>query len=396
MGRRVTVLLAVGWLGACGGQRGAERQEVEVPSFARLTAEDVAKLIPSSVEKRQAWAKDVVSVLEELDQGTAPATVCQVLAIIEQESGYKANPVVPGLAKLVQKRLDHYSEKLGPLGRPALAKLLEGKAPDVDQTFEERLKHVRTEKDLDLVFRDLLDFYSDKFPATFLLLNTVGGLFTRTHLEDLNPITTAGSMQVSVRFATELGEKQGLDSNEVRDKMYTRHGGVYFGTARLLGYQAAYSDPIFRFADYNAGMYASRNSALQAQVAEMTGVKLVTDGDLLAYSRVGVAQDTVTRTLKAFYTWRAHHAPSLTEARVRKDALWEKDARLEETDTWRAIKHSYQKLTGKPPVYAKMPEVTISSPKMSKDRSTSWYAKNVNIRYQACMKRHQSLRGPEA
>jgi hypothetical protein len=42
----------------------------------------------------------------------------------------------------------------------------------------------------------------------------------------------------------------------------------------LFGHQAEYTEALHRFADYNAGVYASRNAAIQAQVARLTGAKL--------------------------------------------------------------------------------------------------------------------------
>jgi hypothetical protein len=85
--------------------------------------------------------------------------------------------------------------------------------------------------------------------------------------------------------------------------------------------------------------------------------------------------------------WRSRYAPELGDARLRRDALQEKRIEFEQTETWRTFKRSYERATGKAPLYAVMPQVTITSPKMSKDRSTGWYAKNVNQRYTSCLKR---------
>lgn len=361
------------------------------PLPPRVTAEQAVKLVPPDVKDREGWAEDVLAAMEAHRLYPSAEAVCSVLAVIEQESGFQANPAVAGLAKLVQQRLDAYADKLGPLGPPAIRALLDGKAPGQTQTFEQRLGQVKTERDLDRIFRELLEYYETEYPKTYTAAKLASALFKSTRLEDLNPITTAGSMQVSVRFSEELagGDEQAL--RRVREELYTRSGGVYYGSARLLGYEAHYGDPIYRFADYNAGFYSSRNAAVQQQVSRLTGIPLVQDGDLLAYDKQGEPVDEDSNSLKAILTFRERYAPDLSERRVRKDVSKEKELDFEETDTWSAIKRTYQEVTGEAPEYARLPTVTIRSPKMSTERSTAWFAQSVNKRYQKCMGRYAAL-----
>ena len=194
-------------------------------------------------------------------------------------------------------------------------------------------------------------------------------------------------MQVSVRFAEELAVREKQQIASVRDALYTRAGGVYFGTARLLGYQAAYAQPLYRFADYNAGLYASRNAALQEQVGQLINQPLTLDGDLLSYDKNAVALDRQTQSLTAILKFRDQLAPELSERRVRADVLTEKSVEFESTQTWRAIKRVWAQRNGADPPYARMPDVAIKSPKMSQDRSTAWFAKSVNGRYLRCLER---------
>jgi hypothetical protein len=355
---------------------------------ARVSAAEAAQLVPPDVKDRAGWGRDVVAVLEAHALWPDRPAVCSVLAVIEQESGFQANPPVPNLSKLVRKKLEEEAGKFGPLGPPAMRKLLEEKAEGQTQSFSERLERVRTEQDLDRVFRDMLAHYRQKFGAAYAAANMLGQLFKGQALEDLNPITTAGSMQVSVRYARELAERQGKDPEKVRDELYTRYGGIYYGASRLLGYTADYTEPSHRFADYNAGFYASRNASLQAQVAALTGLPVAPDGDLLAYDKRGEPVGKDSQTLLAFLAFRERFAPeTLSERELRRDLREEKKPGLEETETWATVRRVYQEQKGKKPPYAQLPEVTISSPKMSRDRSTAWFARNVDIRYRRCMAR---------
>jgi hypothetical protein len=349
-----------------------------------ITRDEIAGLISARVSGRDSWAQAVEDALRANQLPVTAPNACAVLALIAQESGFQEDPAVPGLAKLVAGRLERYEAKLGPLGGPILRHLLGARAPANPRTFQERLANVRTERDLDLVFRDLVTYYQSSYPATFQAASFAGRLFDGRDLAELNPITTAGPMQVSVRFAESWAREHHGDPARVRDALYTRAGGVYYGTARLFAGRAPYPRMIFLFADYNAGLFASRNAALQAELIRLTGKKLTLDGDFLSYGKAGEPSDDETQTMSALRSFRDRHAPDLSDRQLDRDARKEKSPDFENTATYRALKAAAAQ-TGKPPAYAVLPQLVLDSPKLSRKRSTAWFAEAVDRRYQACL-----------
>jgi len=329
-----------------------------MPTAPVLDERGVAELVGPTAVDREGWANDIVAAIRMAKKEPTAERACAVIAVIEQESGYQADPAVPNLPRIVMKALEDKLSPLGPLAKPTLYAIL-------DDHMGASIETLHTERDLDRLFRETI---SAKLPPAAAWL---------TRIDALNPVTTAGSMQVQVAFARELS---GMDDADTRELLYTRAGGVRFGTARLLGYGASYDDIIYRFADYNAGVYAARNAAFQEQLAQLAGTRLALDGDLLDYH-----DGVESQTLKSALAFAALH--ELSERRVRRDLEKEKTLDFESTELWYAVRDAWQRRTGKAAPYARVPEVTLTSPKMSRTRTTAWFAESVKRRYAACRQR---------
>ena len=371
------LLLALLWGSAC-----AHQPEPPPPPPRTVSVQELARALPVKVKDRSGWADDILVAIRLAGKEPTAERACAVAAVLGQESGFVADPPVAKLPSIVREGLTEKLAPLGPLAAPALAAILEGRAPGSAQTFGERIDALQTERDLDRLFRDISAAYREEVPGTFAVASALSLLLGKGSFEDLNPVTTAGSMQVKVSYARAQGGREGMDDASVRELLYTRGGGVRFGTARLIGYAASYDDVLYRFADYNAGAYSSRNAAFQEQLAELTGLPLVPDGDLLAWDKDGDARDVETQSLKALLVFGAAHG--LSTWTLKGDAKKEKSQAFEDTKTWRALRAAWAEKHGREPPYARVPEVALSSPKLSKPRTTAWFAGRVKERYQAC------------
>lgn len=343
------------------------------------------------MQDKDGWARDLVAALDTNQLSIDVAHACAVIAVTEQESGFQANPAVANLPKIARRALEEKAQALGPLGSSFLKELLDVQAPGTKKTFDQRINGLRTEADLDRLYRDLLAEHKRRHPILFATADLGASLFDTRDFAERNPVTTAGSMQVSVRFSEEHARKLKRNPELVRDELYTRGGGLLYGTARLWLYDADYELPLYRFADFNAGFYASRNAAFQEQLGALTDRKLALDGDLLSYDAMGDVKSDGTKTMAALDSFREEFAPSLSASQVRRDARLEKTAEFERTKTWAAVRRVYAEQKRKTAAYARLPEVTLHSPKLQRDLTTAWFAKAVDKRYQACLARAVDL-----
>src|SRR5262244_1426882 len=129
------------------------------PSPARppppLGPVQVRAAFPDGVGDPAGWARDLLAAFA--DAGLVPdaTRVCGVVAVLQQESGFQADPPVANLGGLVRARLNEEAERLGPLGPSAMERLLADRAPGDKRTFDERIRRLRTERELDLLFREM-------------------------------------------------------------------------------------------------------------------------------------------------------------------------------------------------------------------------------------------------
>ncbi len=391
---RAVVIVALAALVSCGRRR-PQAPEGRPAEPAALSRAQVAALVPRAMsgDERLAWADAILDALGEVGMRPTREPVCEVVAVIDQESSFRENPTVPNLARIVKDGIDQHARKLGPLGPPLVRKLLAARGEGETRTFGERLEAARTERDVDRTFRAMVAHWRGEYPKAMKAANLVSDVVFDKRLSDYNPITTAGSMQVSVRFAVaRAGGNDDGDEARVREELYTRAGGVRYGVARLLSYEASYDAALYRFADYNAGLYSARNAAVQDQLATLTGARLARDGDLLLYDADGTPSSKESQSLKAFVAFARQHAPELDERRIRKDLRLEKSLDLESTDSYRALKAAYRAATGRAPAYARLPEVELHSPKLATTRTTEWFARSVAKRCDACLARARAAR----
>jgi len=332
----------------------------------------VAGFLPPGVKDREGWSGDIFTAFSALRIPPTPDNICAVIAVIEQESTFQADPVVPGLSQIVQKEIEARRERLH-LPRLLVDAALLKTSPD-GRSYKARIDALRTEKQMNDLFDDMIS----ELPNGRSLL---GGY---------NPVRTGGPMQVSVAFAEEQFTEKAYPyprRGSVRSEVFTRRGGVYFGTAILLDYPAPYSKLLYRFADFNAGRYSSRNAAFQAAVARISGQPLALDGDLLRYTG-GVPSSEPSTTLTALQ--RIASRLGLSGAEINRDLRLEKTARFAQTALYTRVFALAEGAAGGHFPREAMPQIDLKSPKIQRKLTTGWFAERVDWRHRTCLGRDRS------
>jgi Protein of unknown function (DUF1615) len=349
-----------------------------------------AKLVSGaekSVSDPRGWAIDLLDVLHVHDLLASKENICAVIAIVDQESNFVADPPVRGLGAISEKAI---RDKLGAIpiaGRIAL-NFLET-TPSKTNSYMQRIRNAKTERDLDMTYRALVD---DAGRRSSLDVFANSGLLN-TLIESRNDIDTVGSMQVSVNFALDIAKRRRwlpmtlADNYAVRDELYTRRGGMYYGVLLLLGYETGYNRKLYRFADFNAGRYASRNAALQKQTAFLSGAKLALDGDLLLYTKTGTPRSDPGASETAIRKIAKTLSADLTNKQIHQDLLLEKQPSFITTRTYLAIRDAYGRKANSLAAFAEVPQIALSSPKIKHAMTTANFAASVDRRYQTCMAR---------
>lgn len=345
------------------------------PPPAPVSAADVRavalRVLPPNITDRSAWADDIATAFAALSIPAQAHKVCALAAVIEQESTWQADPPVTNLSKIAKAELDKKRERFG-IPKAVMDLALSKTSPD-GRTYQQRLDRLRTERELSLLYEDMIR----EIPMGAQL---AGGQ---------NPVRTGGSTQVSVAFAAEQMRDKPYPwrpAGTPREEVFKRRGGLYFGAAMLLDYPVSYNRMLYRFADYNAGRYSSRNAAVQALLVQLTGQKIDPDGDLLRYK----GGEPVSPRTEPSQAWRALLALQaelgVNAAQIERDLKLEKRFEFETSPTYRRLYQLADKRGLRPP-REQLPDIDLNSPKISRKLTTAWFADRCEARYRTCLAR---------
>jgi len=325
----------------------------------------IDRALPIPVTDRQGWVTDIDDAFLRLGIEPTREHICAVVAVAEQESGLHVDPVIPHLDVIAWHEIDSRAERAG-VPKLVVHEVLQLKSP-TGQTYAQRIDTARTEKELSDIFED----FTGSLPLG------------KSLFASWNPIRTRGPMQVNVAFADRFVETKPYPypvKVSVDDEVFTRRGSLYFGIAHLLAYSAPYDRYLYRFADYNAGQYSSRNAAFQNALSIASGKSLVADGALIPHSDdAGAPGETelVARSLAGRL--------NLSEAAIRAALEQGRAEDLESTTLYKRVFSLAEHAAGHRLPRAMLPSIQLQGPKIERKLTTEWYAHRVDDRFEHCL-----------
>ena len=309
---------------------------------------------------------DIYAAFTDLGITPSPENVCAVVAVTAQESGFQVDPVIPQLGALAWREIDRRAEHAGiPVG--VVHEVLKLDSP-TGQSYGDRIEHAKTEKELSDIFED----FTGSLPLG------------RTLFASWNPIRTRGPMQVNVAFADKFAATHKYPypiKGSIDEELFSRRGSVFFGTAHLLGYAAPYDRYLYRFADFNAGQYSSRNAAFQEALSNVSGTVLSADGALLPHD--GSSQAGATELAARSIAARVGLDGDAVHAALEQG----RGPEFGESVLYRRVFRLAEQTARHPLPRAAMPQIKLEGPKIERRLTTDWYAHRVDGRFQACLAR---------
>ena len=351
-------------LAGCAGPGSRFARQAPHPVDVRAVIDSA---LPGAISDRAGWIADIAGGFNKLGVAPTRENACAVVAVIEQESGFRVDPLVPGLGKLALRTIDTRATRAG-VPRALVHAALDLKSSD-GRTYRQRIGAANTERQLSDVYED----FTGRVPLG------------RRLFASWNPIRTRGPMQVNVAFAEQFQAIKPYpyhDSRrDLRDELFTRRASIYFGIAHLLDYQAPYDRYLYRFADYNAGQYSSRNAAFQRAASLVAGQPLTADGALLANDPDAKDTGSTQRVLFAI-AGRLR----LGEADIHRALEQGRTQGFEQTALYRRVFALADKKNGRRLPRAVLPRIRLEGPKIERPLTTGWYARRVNGRFERCMR----------
>src|SRR5882757_9136064 len=114
----------------------------------------IDRALPPAVPDRAGWVTDLYAGFAAQAIQPSHENVCAVVAVIEQESGFRVSPVVPGLGSIAWREIDSRAEHAGV--PPLIVHTALQLKSSTGRSYSDRIDAAKTEKELSDIFEDFI------------------------------------------------------------------------------------------------------------------------------------------------------------------------------------------------------------------------------------------------
>ncbi len=313
----------------------------------------------TSVNKRaKEWTSTIYDALNQIGIPVTKKNLEYALILMHRESRMDTNPRLDVSNAYERKRKGLIAKIEGKVSEGTNRDRLVQAVNAVFDRYEGKINRAENEEE---VYYALLDINNDlDIPAEIgqWLIPYDPWDEKIADLQDQMQVNTLGVLQVDTEVARKFYASKGRTLDDIATVDYLFHllpnlkvGLAIFFTAleeyKKMGFSEREAIK-FAFADYNAGIYSSRNAAFQKMVAELTGVNLALDGDLLIYEHDGVS-DTRSQTEGAVQKL-------FPDQNIRPQLVREKAHDFNETNLYSVVLDRYRARNGEEIALALVPD----------------------------------------
>jgi len=355
-----------------------------VPEVIYVSSDDIYEVLKANKHKMvkpnqnsdvREWTNSIYKYMESSGIEITPSSVSVVLSILEQESAFNANPNVD------------LGEVCFNLPKKCAAGICYTGIKQCEYIFGKSSGSL-TGKEF---AQDLLNAKDGNIKGGNWFVRQAWKVFGPGVLTSVE-VSMGPAQLKSFRVREILAEARGVNledvelSDAVFNEIFTRDGGLKYGIEYLSGIFETYDNDFdeninFMFADYNAGIYSSRNAELQYELYRLAnGVEPSSnfvDGDFLIWDAPHESNSKKSETQKLVKKY--FEREGYDTSGIRDDLEQEKTVEFEGTDVFIKIKDDY----GEDAKDGRIPSASIFSIKSGLTLSASSYVDRINGKHSA-------------
>ena len=133
----------------------AKEADTDQRRLSHSETRNLVSLAQPKLKDASGWAEDILWALQFSGLSLNAGNVCALIATVDQESNFKINPPVEGLGRRATKALNTKLEATDL--KSLVLRGIFAVDPSIEKRLFDRLRAARTERDIDVAYRKLIE-----------------------------------------------------------------------------------------------------------------------------------------------------------------------------------------------------------------------------------------------